>query len=221
MSLRGHGRSTGREDLNTHSQDDYVDDVIRIAEDFATPPLVVGHSMGGMIAQLALSRAPKKFSGQVLVASMPPDGLTLFELTSILLRCRGLKLTRRVMTGRGVHPDEIQSLLFFNGGLADADIHWVHDNLQAESSRAIKALAKTRIVRPIVPPASLVVGSGKDLLFGSSVLKRTARFYNADLHIHPVGCHDLMLDRQSEAVAMQIIDWGIKRKLVDAFAAQP
>jgi pimeloyl-ACP methyl ester carboxylesterase len=67
VSLRGHGGSSGR--LRTALLGQYVDDVVRTAAELPRPAVLVGHSMGGLVVQQALTRyaAP----AAVLVAPLP------------------------------------------------------------------------------------------------------------------------------------------------------
>ncbi len=73
LSLRGHGSSEGRERLRWTSLAEYVSDVSHLADQLDKPPVVIGHSMGGMIVQkyLEANRAP----AAVLLASAPPKGV--------------------------------------------------------------------------------------------------------------------------------------------------
>src|SRR5690242_6388280 len=54
VSLRGHGGSDGR--LRTSRLGHYVDDVIAAAAALPAPPVIVGHSMGGLVVQQVLAR---------------------------------------------------------------------------------------------------------------------------------------------------------------------
>ena len=51
LSLRGHGKSGGRERLRWTSIADYVSDVERVAAELPRDPVVVGHSLGGLVVQ--------------------------------------------------------------------------------------------------------------------------------------------------------------------------
>ncbi|MEZ5581984.1 MAG: alpha/beta fold hydrolase [Candidatus Competibacteraceae bacterium] len=72
VSLRGHGGSAGHESLSWHSLADYVDDLRRTVAVLDAPPVLIGHSMGGMVVQkyLEMHAVP----GLVLMASVPPHG---------------------------------------------------------------------------------------------------------------------------------------------------
>ena len=52
IDLRGHGRS-GPVDLSLTSMDDYAADVRALAQQFKRPPIVMGWSMGGLVALMA------------------------------------------------------------------------------------------------------------------------------------------------------------------------
>jgi pimeloyl-ACP methyl ester carboxylesterase len=55
VDLRGHGRSTPC-DLSRASMRDYAGDVASVVEQLATTPVVVGWSMGGLIAMMVAAR---------------------------------------------------------------------------------------------------------------------------------------------------------------------
>ena len=51
LSLRGHGGSDGREHIDWHSINDYVDDVAAIVDWLGEAPAVVRRSVGGFIVE--------------------------------------------------------------------------------------------------------------------------------------------------------------------------
>ena len=74
LSLRGHGASGGRERLRWASVADYVDDVAEVAATLPSAPVVIGHSLGGMVVQKYLERAshrPRCSSRRRLPAAWP------------------------------------------------------------------------------------------------------------------------------------------------------
>ena len=73
LSLRGHGKSPGREQLDSLSIQDYVDDVAAAVERLPAPPVLIGHSMGGFVAQKYLENHDSPAA--VLMCSVPPQGL--------------------------------------------------------------------------------------------------------------------------------------------------
>ncbi len=66
------GWGTSRELPGPYHLDQLADDLLRVAEECVTGPFVlVGHSMGGKVSQLAASRRPAGLAGTVLVAPAP------------------------------------------------------------------------------------------------------------------------------------------------------
>ena len=68
VSLRGHGGSPGR--LRTARLGEYVDDVVATAESLPRPPVLVGHSLGGLVVQRALAR----YAARAAVLVSPVSG---------------------------------------------------------------------------------------------------------------------------------------------------
>lgn len=56
LELRGHGASRAYGSGNARHFDEYVDDLVRVAERCAQPPFVMGHSLGGAVCVGAATR---------------------------------------------------------------------------------------------------------------------------------------------------------------------
>ena len=78
VSLRGHGQSEGREKLKWSSIAEFVDDVHRTASTLDQPPVILGHSLGGLVAAKYLEQysAP----AGVLIAPCPSEGMLISGL---------------------------------------------------------------------------------------------------------------------------------------------
>ena len=57
LSFRGHGGSSTDKPLRACSVADYVEDISVVADSLPAPPVVIGHSMGGLIVQKYLEVA--------------------------------------------------------------------------------------------------------------------------------------------------------------------
>src|SRR5262249_52564890 len=77
LSLRGHGGSPG--DVEWTSLADYVADAALIAAALPRPPVLIGHSLGGLIAQY-VAAAGHPAGGLIMLASTPPSGLASSNL---------------------------------------------------------------------------------------------------------------------------------------------
>ena len=75
VSLRGHGASEGRTGLRAARLSDYRDDLQRAFAALPEPPVVVAHSLGGLLAQQLIGR--EEMRALALLASLPPEGLWL------------------------------------------------------------------------------------------------------------------------------------------------
>lgn len=71
--LRHHTRDSDREALGQTSLLDYVQDLEEIIRGFDKPPVIVGHSMGGLLSQILAARGQAK--ALVLLAPAPGWGI--------------------------------------------------------------------------------------------------------------------------------------------------
>ena len=72
VDVRGHG-GLPTEDLLSAGLSDYGDDVAGVARTFERPPVLAGHSMGGVMIGVAATRTP--VAGLVLLTPSPPANL--------------------------------------------------------------------------------------------------------------------------------------------------
>ncbi len=73
IDLRGHGALAGAGLSPQACIADYAEDVVRPAQALPAPPILLGHSLGGLVALAAAERMP--VAGLVLVAPSPPGNL--------------------------------------------------------------------------------------------------------------------------------------------------
>lgn len=101
----------GAERIATFSLRDYADDLVQFVEDLPSPPLIVGHSLGGLIAQIVAART--HHAG--LVAACPaPLGLAGTNPTTVRIALSGRQ--SRPAT-KPVYPPGWD---LFRGGVANA-----------------------------------------------------------------------------------------------------
>ncbi|WP_210253611.1 alpha/beta hydrolase [Methylocella tundrae] len=209
VSLRGHGASEG--DLSSASFSDYVDDVEIAAKAIGGEPVLIGHSMGGLVAQHYLARGGKA-KALVALASAPPSGLrssalhmtmfapdVLFQLA--LLQSLGPNWTSPAVISRALFSS--RSTLESKSGL--------FQKIQRESPRASADL--------LAPPAlslfdagkktpTFVLGGDADVFLPRSALQEIADFWQGDLEVLPGAPHGLMIDTAwRDITAEKIIAW--------------
>jgi alpha-beta hydrolase superfamily lysophospholipase len=209
-SLRGHAGSAPGVRLNRMRMRDYVDDVASVVAECDEPPFLAGHSMGGGVVQMFLSRSDAPpIAGAALLASMPPRGV-LGATTGIALHRPGTFLVSNATLnlGRLVRTPEQVRELFFTSSTPTEVVEAARAQLQPESYLAfidMLALDRPR-PRPVDVPV-LVLGAGEDTIFPASDQAATAAAWGTEPVMFPDIGHDVMLDTGWERIADQLADW--------------
>ncbi len=214
-SLRAHG-GNDRAGIRWKRIDDYVDDVAATVARLDRPPVLVGHSMGGLVVQRYLERGPAP--GAVLLASVPVGGIW-----GIMLR-----LARRhplvYLWANAlwtlypyVRTPELAREAFFS---LDAPIEEVKprwERLQEESYLAFLDMLLFRHARPALASRGgtpmLVLGADADTIVTAGEVQRTAAAYGVAAESFPGMAHDMMLERGWQAVADRVLGWLGERGL--------
>ena len=205
VSLRGHGTSPARS-LRWSSIHDYVADVAEVVAAMESPPIVVGHSMGGLVTQRFLEH--RSLPGAALLASVPKGGVLRAVLR--VARRHPLRFLRANLTMRlwpvVATPDLARELLFSEGMAADeVRRHW--GRLQDESYRAFIGMLVRRPRPERVATPVWVLGGTDDALFSVAETTALADAYGTDAVIVPDLAHDVMLDTKWEAAAEALAVW--------------
>jgi pimeloyl-ACP methyl ester carboxylesterase len=196
FNLPGH-ETEGSVRRISYSLSDYVQALHNQVEKLDKPPIIIGHSMGGMILQLYLKT--KTCKKAVFMSSVPPSGVLIASLR-VILRYPGVipyLLLRNLLGAFKKYPH----LMFNNAILTSRYAH----RMCAESFRAYIGLFIPISHRSSIP--ILVVGGSKDGLITVREFESTAKHYNAKLTIIEGGSHDLMLDEDYEKSALAIEKW--------------
>lgn len=181
----------------SYSLGDYVEALHRVVANLEAPPIIIGHSMGGMILQHFLKTGTCKKA--VLLGSVPPEGV-LAASFRVLLRYPGVipYLISRDLVGAFTRfPKLILNDPALSGRYAPL--------MCAESFVAYLGLMLPFHHRTSVP--LLVVGGSADGLITVQEFANTAKLYKAKLEIIKGGSHDLMLDKDFEKTAEVIKSW--------------
>ncbi|HEX6058363.1 MAG TPA: alpha/beta fold hydrolase [Gemmatimonadaceae bacterium] len=211
VDLRGHGGSRPAADLGRVSVLDYVEDAREAMAEVArhhagTRPVLVGHSMGGLIVQkLAESSAP---AAVVLLCSAPPRGITVasLPLIKVQLRWRYLKplLRSRPLVGESADLRALNS-----ERIGDAEWEALFPRFGPESGRAGReisiggiAVDAARVRCPV-----LVVATDEDRFVVPRVARALARKYGGTLCEVRGHGHLLLLEPGWEAPAAAVEAW--------------
>jgi pimeloyl-ACP methyl ester carboxylesterase len=214
VSLRGHAGSSGR--LGTARLSHYVDDVVRTALGLPRPAVLVGHSMGGLVARSALHQAGGARSDAHGWTSLVRDTVTLgtphlgaplergvHRLTAVLARLPETRPLAALLALRSVGIKDLR-----HGTLVEAD--WSGRDLDATGAAAhthvplsdgarhfvvLATLTRDPSARTaallgdlLVPPRSAYGDTGDDdrLTFPPDHVHRVGGLNHLDLLNHPL-----------------------------------
>ena len=214
VDLRGHGADADRKGLRWHRIADYVADVAEAAAALPEPPVVIGHSMGGLVVQKYLET--HLAAAAVLVASAPPAGVLGTTLRFTMRHpLKFLKTNVTMSLWPIVETPELAREMFFTSAMRDSEVRAYHDRLQDESYLAYLDMLAFALPQPALVPTlpMLVVGGREDRVFSPREVERTATAYGADLEIFPDLAHDLMLGPGWQVAAGYLDGWLRSRLL--------
>jgi len=213
LSLRGHGDSEGRDRLRWTTLAEYVSDVKQMAGRMERPPVLVGHSMGGMIIQKYLEE--HEAAAGVLLASAPPKGVFAATIRVFLRHpVAFLKANLTLSMYPVVGTEPLAKEAFFSRDMSEEKANRYFEQLQDESYRAYLDMLGLNLPRPKkVKTPMLVMGAGQDTIISRKEVEITARTYGTEAEIFPHTAHDMMLDRDWETVAERINEWLKERGL--------
>ncbi|WP_377289348.1 alpha/beta hydrolase [Rhizobium sp. SG2393] len=204
LDLRGHGHSEGNIKLGTIGG--YVDDVTRFVRRLGAP-ILIGHSMGGLIAQHVAAR--QALSGLVLMASVPHYGCWSGFFASLKASPLGvMKCLARLDLSPLVDDADAFRHLLLSRGPVETQYDYVLDQCGAESLLALMGMLLK--LPPGLPDAAmprLVIGAREDRFISVGDVERTARRLGTAPVIFPQTSHMLMIDERWPSVARSMLDW--------------
>jgi len=203
LNFRGRGGSQPGTVLGRVSVHDYADDAL-VAARWLGRPIVVGHSMGGLVAQMIAARDAVRAA--VLVAPAPPRGITVL---SPALAVAQLRYLPAILSSRVVRPGraDLRRLVMNRVPVHMQDE--VIDHLVPDSGRAGREMSivgvpvdASRIRVPV-----FVIGGDDDRFVPLGRVRQVARRYRAPLLVVEGHGHMLLLEPGWEEVADRIEQW--------------
>lgn len=208
VSLRAHGGSGGYGALRHWSLGDFAEDVRRAHAAMPATPILIGHSLGGLLLQMLVGRLSMR--ALVLLASLPPDGL-FFDGPRLAVTDPHIWAEAYLgsVTGSRLPVEAAGFQILFSEGLPPERTAAYAARLVPESPRA---LLEAHAPGPIVPailhgiPTLVASGDNDRLVWRPSAI-RTALFHGGLYRMVPGMGHFLQLDVGAEAVAHDVLDW--------------
>lgn len=210
VSLRGHGKSHGRDPSRPARLSDYLSDVRRAIDEFAEPPIILAHSLGALLAQRLLGRVDIR--ALVMLAPLPPEGLMFLgpwlfatkprmwlDMVNVMLGSRDARETRRdgarhIVLSKHFSPEEARRYVSL---------------MVAEGSRA---LMEAHVPQPIVSAhllriPSLVIAGEDDPLVAYAATLRTAAYHAAHHICARDAGHLLPIEPGADWTASRVLEW--------------
>lgn len=209
LSLRGHGNSEGRENLDSFSLSDYVQDVIQVIAPFEGDAIVLGHSMGGGIVQKLICEYPGYVKAAILLATVPPVGMDQQVLEYMQNASpEGVAALAKLLNKEELTLEEVAQISFFGGRIPSDEIEKYAKYLQFESITATGELYLpiSRNYENVDIPVG-VIGSSNDQIFADREIRLTAEAFGTEAIMLKDLCHDMMIDPEWELAAAAVLDF--------------
>jgi pimeloyl-ACP methyl ester carboxylesterase len=203
IDLRGHGDSPLAGKLGRVSIHDYTDDVERIARELGNP-VIIGHSMGGLLAQLVAERGVGR--AVVLLSPAPPRGIPVLSVKLAVLQA---KYMPAILTWRTVVPGRLDLKTLVLNRVPQSEHDVLLDFMVPDSGRAAfqMSIIGVPVDRERVTVPMLVIAGDKDLFIPHSRAVRVARRYGARLITAPGRGHMLVIEPGYDEMCDWIADW--------------
>jgi pimeloyl-ACP methyl ester carboxylesterase len=209
LNLRGHHGSRPVPDIGRVSVMDYVTDVHDAARDVrerhpGAPLVLVGHSMGGLVAQKAAETL--ELAGLVLLSAVPPAGIPL--LSWPLFR-RQLKHVPAMLRSRAIVADPADSAALFLNRVDPVEVASFIPLWQPASGRAGRdiTLGRVSVDASRIACPMLVIAGGDDVAIPPRVQRAIARKYGATFRVYDENAHFLIWERGWDRIAADVAAW--------------
>lgn len=182
------------------------------------PPVLIGHSMGGLLAQIVASRIP--VSGVVLLAPAAPAGFNLIQPCSTI--ATGHVLAKYAFWRRTQKPPRMFADYGLFHRLKRAERAKAYKEIVWESGRAYSEIvfwfwdkhrASAVDPRHLMAPM-LVLSAEHDRILPPRVVERVAAFYPQARYeeLADLG-HMMFAEPGGETVALRVLDWLVEMDL--------
>jgi pimeloyl-ACP methyl ester carboxylesterase len=220
--LPGHEPGASREAVAGLSMTDYAAAVASRASEFAEPPVLLGHSLGGLVALLAAARVDT--AGVVLLAPSPAWGVrgsTMEEaISAVSLYALG------PYWAQAIDPDYPSFRRYGVDRLSRAERHGAFERMTRESGRALFETLNwwldpfmTTLVRPdrIAAPILALAGE-RDVIHPPATVREMSRRLGAQFETLAGMSHWLPGEPGWPDVAHLCLDWIAERGVALAAA---
>lgn len=203
VNLRGRSGSRPVTDIGAVRLQDYVADALAVARSLGSP-IVIGHSMGGLLAQ----KVAETGVGRALVLISPAPPRWIPALNAVLLS-RLVKYLRELVLFQPLFPSRADAnvLMFNRTPPADADRDYrmlIPDSGRAafELAFGVEAVHAPRITAPV-----LVICGSDDRFVAPRVARAVAKKYGVTARVYDHFAHHIINEPGWEGPAAEVMEW--------------
>ena len=203
ISYRGHPPLATRRDIGRQSVADFAEDAADAARSLDRP-IVIAHSLGGLVALLLAQR--RLIRAAVLLSPAPPSGINVL---SAEILSRMVKYLPALLMSRAYQPTGADADALVLNRVRESEREAIRLRFVPDSGRASReiALGKYHIPSDSIRIPLLVVGSDDDRFIPLGVSRRIAERYSAPLHVAEGHGHFLLSEPGWERQAEVMLDW--------------
>jgi pimeloyl-ACP methyl ester carboxylesterase len=220
IDLTGHKGAGDRIGVTGVSMGRYAADVAQLASRCERPPILIGHSLGGLIAAMAASRA--RTSGVIMLAPSAPWGVAGASMEETVSAVGLYSLG--AYWAQAIDPDFSLARQYSLDRLDNDEREAIFARMVPESGRALwetlnwwlDPFMTTRLAPGPIRAPVLTIAGGQDRIHPPSTVQRTALMLGADTRVFPNMSHWLIGEPGWESVAEACLEWASREKRVAA-----
>ncbi|MGH9263803.1 MAG: alpha/beta hydrolase [Acidimicrobiales bacterium] len=183
---------------------DYFEDTLRVLEAVGERPVIIGHSLGALLAQMVAEQ--DRCRAMVLLAPAPPRGVAVRPPASALPFY--LRALPAMVSGHPHLPrrDVVARVAF--GAMSEDSRQALYEQMVPESGLVLREVASgVPVKRDRVRCPVLCVGGEADGVYPPRVVRAVAEHYGGKSLLYPDMDHWIMDEAGWERPACDIADW--------------
>ena len=205
---RGHGASPKPEHEGAYSFDVFADDLLALLDALGWGSAVaLGHSMGGMVVQTAILRAPERFAGLVLMdtshRALKGVDVEIVEAAAALARAEGMAAVLEAQAAlAGAQPPSALRVLAERPGYAEfgdrkmlASAPAMYGTMLRAITDAVGGLDRLEDLRSVRVPTLVIVGE-EDRPFVKPSQRMADAIPGAELAVIPDAAHSPQFENE-------------------------
>ncbi|MCH1929653.1 alpha/beta hydrolase [Shewanella sp. A25] len=204
------------------SLEDYVNFIIAKVDSLKVPPILVGHSMGGLLAQLVAARV--RISKLILISSAAPGGINSWSWS--MMRTFGRNLFRFPLWKK-VTEIGLANVQYGIANTQSLEVQrFIADNATYESGRVTFQIGLggmfpggfARVDAKRIQCPMLIIGGEKDCITPIKIQRAIAKKYGANAKLIELAeaCHWTVGGSHLKAVSTEIFSWLSKPFMVES-----